>query len=280
MSLGLFGGASAVDEGGNIYTMVTHESTDNAKDLELELEWFAQVLDCRLKNYFDTDKALSSVFDITPPDLSQSHSYYAQFVSHYELSIAERIVILLALIPHIRPQLLDVLWSRNNATERGFTEFGGLLGKTHGGFIPTGETAIFILAGDELVMRFEISRLFEADHIFARHNILSLAVVSAGESALSGALNISTEFHYWFTRGIECKPNYNSDFPARLIETELDWDYLVLPSATLEQLEEIKSWIQYGQQLFDDWGMSGKLRPGYTSLFCGPSGTGKTLSAA
>lgn len=253
---------------------------ENAVDLARELEWFAQVLDCRLKHYFGTGDAPKSVFEIAAPDLSQRSSCYARFVQHYELSFAERMVILLALIPHIRPQLLDVLWSRNTATERGFTEFGGLLGKTHGGFIPTGETAIFILAGDDLALRFEIARLFEGDHVFARHNILTLAAGAAGEPVLSGALNISSEFLHWVTSGIERKPNFNSDFPARLIETALDWDCLVLPSATLAQLEEIKHWILYGQQLLDDWGMSAKLRPGYTSLFFGPPGTGKTLAAA
>ena len=79
----------------------------------------------------------------------------------HRLSIGERLVLLLAIIPHVRPQLLDVLWARNEATERGFTEFGGWHGTTHGGFIPTGETAAFLLAGDELAGRFAVSRLFE-----------------------------------------------------------------------------------------------------------------------
>jgi SpoVK/Ycf46/Vps4 family AAA+-type ATPase len=64
-----------------------------------------------------------------------------------------------------------------------------------------------------------------------------------------------------------------------LIETQLDWSNLVLPLSTLEQLDEIKHWILYGQRLLNDWEMDRKLQPGFTSLFYGPSGTGKTLSA-
>ncbi len=252
---------------------------DNARDLGRELEWFAEVLELRLKLYFGTEKPGITVFDLPPADLSSSNSYYAQFVRHYELSMAERLVVLLALIPHIRPQVLDVLWSRNETTERGFTEFGGWLGATHGGFIPTGETAAFILAGDDLAIRFELTQLFDGDHFFARHNILHLSPVAPGEPLLSGALTISQEYLHWFTTALERKPNFNCEFPARLIETQLDWQDLVLPSTTLEQLDEIKHWILYGQQLLQDWGMHKKLPPGFTSLFFGPPGTGKTLSA-
>ena len=94
------------------------------RDLERELDWFAEVLDARLKLYFGKPSAVASVVEIAPPDLNDSVSPYSQFVGHYEWTFAERIVVLLALIPLIRPQLLDVLWSKNEATERGYTELG------------------------------------------------------------------------------------------------------------------------------------------------------------
>ena len=254
-------------------------TTKNAADLERELAWFAAVLEMRLKLYFGNANDLASVFEIEPPNLSGSDSPYGQFLRHYELSFSERIVLLLALIPLVRPQLLDVLWSRNEATDRGFTEFGGVHSATHGGFIPTGETAAFILAGTNLATRFELTRIFEGDHFFARHNILHLSSVSAGESLLSGALTISREYRHLFTTGIEYKPDFNTDFPARLIETQLTWDDLVLPPSTLEHLQEIRHWILHGQRLLKDWEMGRKIQPGFISLFHGPPGTGKTLSA-
>ncbi|MFO1433890.1 MAG: ATP-binding protein [Candidatus Competibacteraceae bacterium] len=252
----------------------------NAHDLEGELDWFAKVLNARLQLYFGAENVpTSSIFGIPPPELGDSDSPYGRFVRQYELSVVERLVILLALIPHIRPQLLDVLWSKNEATARGFSEFGGLQGTSHGGFIPTGETAAFLVAGDDLAARFELMRVFAGDHDFARHNILQLAGVAPGEPLLSGALTLQREYLQKFTTGSEHKPSFNSDFPARLIETPLTWEYLVLPAATLEQLDEIKYWILYGQQLLYDWHMHQKLRPGFTSLFHGPPGTGKTFSA-
>lgn len=252
---------------------------DNARDLEGDLDWFARVLDARLKAYFGKDDSPRAILDIAPPTLGASRSPWAQFLQENDLPPALRTIVLLALVPHVRPQLLDVLWTRNEATQRGFAEFGGLQGTTHGAFVPTGETAAFLLAGDDLAARFQVTRLFDGDQFLARQAVLHLGPVATGEPYLGGALVISPEHLQRFTSGITRKPAFNSEFPARLVRTALQWRDLVLPSSTLEQLEEIKSWVLHGQALLKDWGMRHKLRPGFTSLFYGPPGTGKTLTA-
>jgi hypothetical protein len=252
---------------------------ENARDLERELAWLAAVLDARLRLYFGQEVQVASVRDLPPPDLAGSTSPYALFVRGAELSFAERLVLVLALVPVLRPQLLDVLWSRNEATGRGFTEFGGAQGIAHGGFIPTGETAAFLLAGEDLADRFEVARMFEGGHLFSRQNVLQVSGVGPGEPALGGALAVSREHRQRFTAGHDASPHFNSEFPARRIVTDLGWDHLVLPSAAMEQLDEIKQWILHGDRLLHEWEMGLKLKPGFTSLFHGPPGTGKTLSA-
>ena len=252
---------------------------DNAHDLESELTWFAQILEARLGAYFAEGGPHRDAREIAPPSLEGRQSDYAGFLRQHEVSPSIRLVILLALIPHVRPQLLDVLWTRNEATQRGFTEFGGVNGTSHGGFVPTGETAVFLLAGDDLAARFEAMRLFEGDHFLARHGVCHLATAGHGEPQLSGALTISREYLHRFTTGLDRKPTYSSEFPARLISTDRQWKDLVLPEFTLTQLEEIKHWVSHGPALLHDWEMSEKLRPGFTTLFHGPPGTGKTLSA-
>ncbi|MEG3437607.1 ATP-binding protein [Pannus brasiliensis CCIBt3594] len=254
--------------------------TDNATDLERELTWFAEVLDARLRLYFHTEtdgKSIASIREIPPPDLQDSE--YARFLQQYAFSLEERLAVILALIPHVRPQLLDILWTKNEAIERGFTEFGGMQGATHGGFIPTGETVAFLVAGDDLAARFQAIQLFDSDRTFSRHDILSLSPTAPNEPLLSGTLTLSREVLDRLTTGTVRKPHFNREFPARAIETRLDWQQLVLPFSTLEQLEEIKHWILYGDTLLHDWGMFDRLRPGFTSLFYGPPGTGKTFSA-
>jgi hypothetical protein len=252
---------------------------DNAHDLESELAWFAEVLEARLGAYFAAGGPRRDARQIAPPSLDGKQSDYARFLRTHDVPPSIRLVLLLALIPHVRPQMLDVLWTRNEATQRGFTEFGGVHGTSHGGFVPTGETAVFLLAGDDLAARFEAMRLFEGDHFLARHGVVHLVAAGYGEPQLSGVLTISREHLHRFTTGLDRKPTYSSEFPARLISTERPWKDLVLPESTLAQLEEIKHWVRHGQSLLHDWEMADKLRPGFTTLFHGPPGTGKTLSA-
>ncbi len=273
-----------MDAGTGVHGMDDDALIANAGDLERELAWLAEVLDARLTSYFGTGNgadpppaspAPSPLRD--PPALGASP--YAEFVREHRLDGPERLLLALALAPHVRPQLLDVLWTRNDATERGFCEFGGWHSTAHGGFLPTAETAAFLLAGGDLAQRFAVLRLFEGDHVFARLGVVHLGPAPPSEPALSGALLVGADWLHRFTSGAERKPAFSSEFPARRIETRLAWSDLVLPAATLEQLEEIRHWLEHGPTLLGEWGMDQKLRPGFTALFHGPAGTGKTLSA-
>ncbi len=254
--------------------------TANARDLEADLVWLTEVLDARLGSHFATGTGASDPLLIPPPPVGSSDSPYARFVRDLDAAPPVRLIVLLALAPHVRPQMLDVLYTRNEATARGFSEFGGVASTQHGGFLPTGQTAAFLLAGDSLSQRFEAMRLFDGDHVLARRNIVRLGPASIGEPALSGVLTLSPEFIQRMTTGVESRPIFGSEFPARLVETGLSWDDLVLPQSAIEQLDEIRRWMTHGSALLRDWEMSDRLRPGYTSLFYGPPGCGKTLGAS
>src|SRR5262249_43071572 len=80
--------------------------TANARDLERELEWFAAVLDARLKAYFGSGAERAVRFYLPPPSLEGSTSPYARFIRQHQVQPPVRLIVLLALIPHIRPQLL------------------------------------------------------------------------------------------------------------------------------------------------------------------------------
>jgi hypothetical protein len=248
-----------------------------SRDLELELTWFAQVLDVRFKLYFGHETACQDVFAMAPPDLSESLSVYASFLQHYQMPFAERVALVLGLVPHLRPQLLDVFHTRNSVFDRRFTEFGGLHG-ANGDFVPTGDTLAFILAGNSLELRFAVQAMFERDHFFARHNILRLTPVG-DEAQLKAPLRLSEECLSYLTTGKHRRPDFGVNFPARFVETALTWDDLILHPGTRKQISEIESWLRHGETLMNAWGMAAKLRPGYRALFYGPPGTGKTMTA-
>jgi hypothetical protein len=252
----------------------------NANDLEQELAWFAQVLDTRFKLYFGQEAAHDDVFAIPPPDLNHSASPYARFIRHYQLSFVERLALVLSLIPHVRPQLLDVFFTRNKTFDRRFSEFGGVQHGPESDFLPTAETLAFLVAGADLEARFAMQAIFSRDHVFAKHSILSRAPRGPDETLMDAPLQLSEEYVGYFTTGQARRPEFGVNFPARCIETGLDWGDLVLHPGTHRQIDEIAMWIRHGDTLMGEWGMAAKLRPGYRSLFYGPPGTGKTMTAS
>jgi hypothetical protein len=253
---------------------------DNAKSLAAELQWLNLVISTRMTLYWGKKGDYNTIYDIQPPDLNNDPSYYAQVIAHYNMNFDERIILILSLVPHLQPQLLDVFFVKNADYDRGFTELGGIKGKNHSGFIPTGETAAFILAANSLERRFHIIELFGEDHFFQKYKILRLVNSASDEPFLSGVLNIYTEYLNYFTSGITHKPDYNINFPAKRITTAMNWEDLVLEDHTLNEVMEISDWIKHGDHILNDWGMKKKIKPGYRTLFYGPPGTGKTLTAS
>jgi hypothetical protein len=200
----------------------------NASALYTELNWFHTVLQTRFNLYFNKPSEFKSIYDIPTPDLSQDQSVYGDIVRYYDMTIEERIVLILALSPHICPQILDMFFTKNEKYGRGFTEFGGVKGNHHSGFLPTGETAAFISAGNDILERINILKIFDPDHYFSKYKILSLEKDKSGEPLLSGTLTISRDYLSYFTSGASYKPTFSSEFPAQPISTKLDWEDLVL----------------------------------------------------
>lgn len=251
----------------------------NAVDLVKEIDWFEKVLDTRLKLYFGEECSYNHIYEIAVPEDEGQTSVFKEFIRFYNLSFNERLILMMALLPHINPQLLDIFFKRNKATERGYTAFGGLKGTAHSGFLPTGETALFLLSGNDLGKRFKLQQFFDADHLFRTHNILWLSSPPAHEPIYSGQLLINDEYVDFFTGGKLRKPMFSMDFPAKKISTTLAWEDLILDKHTMQQLNEIKIWLTHGSKLMNEWEMKKRLKPGYKALFYGAPGTGKTLTA-
>ena len=202
------------------------------------------------------------------------------FIRKNKLSNPEVITLLLALAPHISPEFYNSIIFSFLPNGGDFPEFGGAKGKNHRGILPTGETVLFVLAGSNIEKRSTLLGLFSEDHLFARKGVLYLEEVPVGEPKLSGRLILEHEFVDLFTTGSISKPRLSSNFPAQLIETDLEWDDLILNDKTTSQIAEIETWLKHNEVLMNKWGMKNRIKPGFRILFAGPPGTGKTLTAS
>lgn len=74
---------------------------DTTDCLEREVAWFSQVCNARFEAYFKSDQPGASIAaQCPPPDLAASNSPYAQLVREYDMGFAERVVLMLAFMPH------------------------------------------------------------------------------------------------------------------------------------------------------------------------------------
>ncbi|MEO5641904.1 MAG: ATP-binding protein [Bacteroidia bacterium] len=258
---------------------ITSDTEKNAAVLDRDLAWLATMLDIRFRLYFGQECEFSSIDELPAPEYPQGASPFSDVVAVNKLNTYERLVLLLALAPYIRPQLLDIFYTKNATYDRGFTEFGGLKGNNHGGFLPTAETALFMLAGIDTAKRFEVIQLFHPDAQIMKSGLVRVLAPPADEPLFCGQLCPGREFLGQFTTGKIDKPDYSANFPARLVTTKLDWEDLILEEHVLEEVKEIRAWLKHENELMEGWGLNSILKPGYRSLFFGPPGTGKTLTA-
>jgi hypothetical protein len=254
--------------------------TANAACIDREIAWFRETLDLRFQAHIAGDEGDGPVPLPAAPRLPSGRVPYANVVRQFKMDAAERMVLILAFLPHVRPDALDPFLARNEALQRRFTEFGGVAGSSHGGFLPTGETAIFLLAGRSTVARLRFLPLLHRDHFFFRHRILQLDHQHHHEPPLSSTLSLTAEFVDRVTTGGAWSPPFSSEFPAQRITTPCEWDDLVVDAATRGDIEDIASWVRYQNVLLDEWRLRKRIKPGFRSLFHGPPGTGKSLTAA
>src|SRR6188474_1037040 len=108
--------------------------------LQKEMEWLSAVIEQVIKSYFLQEGHEKDWLHIPLPDLSRHKDPYSSYVSKWKLSQLERLALALAIAPHFKPEVLDILFGKNRIYDRGFTEFGGITDKNHSGFLPTGQT--------------------------------------------------------------------------------------------------------------------------------------------
>lgn len=253
--------------------------TANAEYLNKEIAWFEKIINARLEHYFKHDTHYD-INSIKPPSLHKQKSDYAKFLLSKQFKPSERLVAILALLPHIRPELLDTFFLKNEQINRSFTEFGGYQSGNHSGVLPTIETALFVLSANDLAKRLLSLQLFESEQVLLSTGLIKLQYEQKVENPIASAkLLVNPEFVTRFIMGKQQKPNYSVHFPAQLIQSYLEWDDLILHPSTKAELNHIVGWLAQQNTILNTWQLKRHIKPGYRAMFYGPPGTGKSLSA-
>ncbi len=243
-----------------------------------EISWVGQLIQWRLTEAFKNGDSHATLNEIQPIPADNLSGPYAAFVTKQQLSFEERFLLAITLVPHVSPNFIDDLLLNELEQQGDFPQLGGLRGVNFRGFQPTLETALFILAGDDLSYRLKVQSQFISGKYFNGKQIVFLGKVSKGEPITSGKLMMEQEYIDLFSMGVYTKPQFSPEFPAELLQTTMEWDDLVLNEQTLKQIKHLEMWLKHHKELQNLGGR--KYQSGYRVLFYGPPGTGKTLTAS
>ncbi len=259
----------------------------NCTTLDADYNWLEEVIAKRMPfeettngTYFD-DWLFT---ELPPPDITVCQGPYAALVQFYNLNAAERFLLLLSLSPHQRPFLLsDFRKAWSNAQDHYLDRLGGFLQKTSRRFIPTMQTALYMLAGGNHIEQARYWKLLFADSTLIKEQIILLK--PAEENSPSSAATpreqvpeLASEFADFLLYGREPRPDFGRDFPATLLTTKLEWKNLIVQRATMREIKEVMKWAKIGTQVARR--AEGTLKATYPVLFYGPPGTGKSFTAA
>ena len=206
-------------------------------------------------------------------ELSQENQKkFSPEIAHLR-SIAERVTLILTLIPYLSPEILRILQQLEMGSGH---NINSIQGHQMDAVLPCPEMVLFILSGNNLRLRIQFQQIFAPDHPFSTSNVLEIRDVPPGLPWLRGAMELSPEYKHMFTFGGEFEPEHSPDFPAQKLSTDQTWDDLIVPYSTHIKIEELLDWIKYYDQMAAHPEFA-RERKGYRCLLVGEPGTGKTM---
>ncbi|WP_452223640.1 ATP-binding protein [Lacinutrix chionoecetis] len=244
--------------------------------LQEEFKWLEELISIRLQSYFNVAETEQSIYDVKPPIVGD-RSTYEQFLIKYRFDFRERVIVAMIAASALKPEVFDLLHTQNATTGMTYTEFGGKI--TDRRFEPTFRTAAFVLNESQMALPLILYPLFDESHPFSTFSLLDFSQATF-QTRIDTVMRFTTEAEHLLYTGEDYLPEYNSEFPAKALVTDLEWEDMVVSKTVKKNLEELLMWFTLEPTLKADDHLKKWIKPGYRALFYGVPGTGKTLTAS
>src|SRR5882672_3622832 len=124
---------------------INHAALDNVAQSLVLLQ---ETIHRRFRTFFQKDE--KETFTYPEIKLERNETPLSHFLVSHKVNVEEYIILFLALAPNLHPNFLDAIVQQYLPAGGEFPEIGGVKGNNHRGTIPTGETALFIIAGNDI----------------------------------------------------------------------------------------------------------------------------------
>ena len=162
-----------------------------------EFEYLEKLILFRLNRYFSGNNNDDSDKKPPFPEISKWGLPWQDFAkkNNLENKDDELTLLLIGMTPHLKPDFFDHVIEKKiqeYTVEKkiegnvDFPGIGGARGKNCRFFLPTGETALFIIAGNDFDRRLQAKQMFGAEHIFWDKKIIWLEDMQHGEPSMHG----------------------------------------------------------------------------------------------
>ncbi len=237
--------------------------------------WLREIIGWRLQNM---DEDFCSMVKRIPVPVHEypEEEVFTKLVKELGLTAEEQLVLLLSLSPYFIPD-----YQNSNSEVDAQIRNILLLNKSlfNSSHYPTIETAMVLLGGNNVNSRQKYYTLFGKGSRLYREDVIAQPRPPENEPFTRSYLTPGQMVLNNILSGEVKGPEFSHDFPAMLIASDYEWDDLIVDYDTLQQLEEVKEWLEY-EKICKQKGLNlTKFRKGYKALFHGPPGTGKTLAA-
>lgn len=168
-------------------------NNDNFSTIEQEMQWlegcFNRAFRQKPNQFIEYPPAMLSP---DPPMIKGANTVYAQFIEQNQLSVEDRLLLALVMVPHCQ---LDLLAKFRRISQRNPIAGSLIKSASFDYWLPSGLTYVCLYADGDDKKRYEAIKYLHTHSQLISNGVVSIEPHLTGEPALSGV--ISLQHHYW-----------------------------------------------------------------------------------